>query len=130
MARVLIAKTSLDGHWRGVNVVARGLRDAGFEVILGGEMLASDIAATAEQEDIDLIGLNVGGRVEVAERIIATLSDAGLGDIPVFAGGTLPSSGIERLAQLSVQCFPPGSSMKEIVSTAVKLTQDDSLDKA
>ena len=130
MPRVLIAKTSLDGHWRGVNVVARALRDAGFEVILGGEMLASDIAAMAEQEDLDLIGLNVGGRVEVAERIIATLSDAGLGDIPVFAGGTLPSSGIERLAQLNVQCFPPGSSMKEIVSTAVKLTQDDSLDKA
>lgn len=130
MARVLIAKTSLDGHWRGVNVVARALRDAGFEVILGGEMLASDIAAMAEQEDLDLIGLNVGGRVEVAERIIATLSDAGLGDIPVFAGGTLPSSGIERLAQLNVQCFPPGSSMKEIVSAAVKLTQDDPLNKA
>ena len=129
MPRVLIAKTSLDGHWRGVNVVARALRDAGFEVILGGEMRASDITVTAEEEDIDLIGLNVGGRVEVAERIIATLSDAGLGDIPIFAGGTLPSSGIERLGQLNVQCFPPGSSMRDVVGAAVRLTQVDPLNK-
>ena len=60
MPRVLIAKTSLDGHWRGVNVVARALRDAGFEVVLGGEMRASGIAVVAAQEDIDLIGLTAG----------------------------------------------------------------------
>lgn len=125
MPRILIAKTSLDGHWRGVSVVARALRDAGFEVVLGGEMSASEITVAAEQEDIDLIGLNVGGRVEVAERIIATLSDAGLADVPIFAGGTLPSSGIERLAKLGVQCFPPGSSLREIVSAAAELTQVD-----
>lgn len=129
MSRVLIAKTSLDGHWRGVSVVARALRDAGFEVVLGGEMRASDIVAAAEQEDIDLIGLNVGGRVEVAERIIAALSDAGLGDVPVFAGGTLPSSGVKRLGELGVECFPPGSSLKEIISAAVKLTQVEPLNE-
>ena len=85
-------------------------------------MRSSDIVTAAEQEDVDLIGLNIGGRVEVAERIIEALSASGLGDIPIFAGGTLPASGITRLEERGVQCFPPGSSLEEITQAAMQLT--------
>lgn len=120
--RILIAKTSLDGHWRGVMVVARAFRDAGFEVVLGGELRASDIAQMAADEDVDLIGLNVGGRIEVVHRIIDTLRDAGLGDIPVLAGGTIPPQAIEGLTSRGVSVHPPGSSLAEIVDAANRLT--------
>jgi methylmalonyl-CoA mutase C-terminal domain/subunit len=121
VARVLVAKTSLDGHWRGINVVARALRDGGFEVILAGMVSAQAIARVAADEDIDLIGLNIGGRVEVADRVLDTLRDAGI-DIPVFAGGTIPPYAAERLRARGVECFPPGSSLKDIVDAARRLT--------
>jgi methylmalonyl-CoA mutase C-terminal domain/subunit len=73
LGRVVVAKTSLDGHWRGVSVVARALRDAGFEVILLGMVRDGEIARAAIDEDADLVGLNIGGRIQVAERIIQTL---------------------------------------------------------
>jgi methylmalonyl-CoA mutase C-terminal domain/subunit len=120
-ARVLVAKTSLDGHWRGVNVVARALRDGGFEVILAGMVTATAIARIAADEDVDLIGLNVGGRVEVVERILDTLEESGI-DVPVIAGGTIPHYAAERLAARGVACFPPGSSLEDIVAHARKLT--------
>lgn len=120
-ARVLIAKTSLDGHWRGVTVVSRALRDAGFEVILAGMATADAIARVASEEDVDLIGLNVGGRVEVVERILDTLQQAGI-RLPVFAGGTLPPYAVERLSARQVRCFPPGSSLADIVESARALT--------
>ena len=60
-AKVLVVKTSLDGHWRGVSLVARALRDNGFEVVLGGMLRPSQIAIVARDEDVELIGLNVGG---------------------------------------------------------------------
>ncbi|MDH3539015.1 MAG: cobalamin-dependent protein [Acidimicrobiia bacterium] len=122
-ARVLVAKTSLDGHWRGVSVVARALREAGFEVILGGEMRATEISRVAAHEDVDLIGLNVGGRVEVVERILDQLGADGLGDIPVFAGGTISPQGVRQLTERGIACFPPGSSLAEIVQAARNLTR-------
>lgn len=120
-ARVLVAKTSLDGHWRGVSVVARALRDAGFEVILLGMVTGEEIARAAVDEDAELIGLNVGGRIEVAERIVATLRNEGY-DGPVFAGGTIPPYAIRRLNDLGVECYPPGSSLQSIVDAARRLT--------
>jgi methylmalonyl-CoA mutase C-terminal domain/subunit len=114
----LIAKTSLDGHWRGVAVVARAFRDDGFEVIIGGMMKASEISHTAVQEDVDAIGLNVGGRIEVVERILDTLEDAGLGGLPVLAGGTIPPQHIERLESRGVSVHPPGSMLQSIVDAA------------
>ena len=63
-AKVLVVKTSLDGHWRGVSLVARALRDNGFEVVLGGMLRPSQIAIVARDEDVELIGLNVGGRID------------------------------------------------------------------
>lgn len=120
--RVLVAKTSLDGHWRGINVVSRALRDAGFEVILAGMVTADEIARVALDEDVDLIGLNVGGRVEVVERILDTLSESGVTK-PVFAGGTIPHYAVERLLERGVSCFPPGSSLDQIVHEARRLTE-------
>lgn len=122
MARVLIAKTSLDGHWRGTSVVARALRDAGFEVVFGGMLRPSEIARAALDEDVDLVGLNVGGRVEVVERILDELSAAGLGEVPVFGGGTIPPWAAERLEARGMQVHPPGTSLEAIVASARELT--------
>ena len=119
-ARVLLAKTSLDGHWRGVMVVARALRDAGFEVVSIGMATADQIAAAARDEDVDLVGLNIGGRVEVVERVLDTIRDVA-GDVPVFAGGTVPPWAAKRLAARGVEVFPPGSSPDDIVATAHRI---------
>jgi methylmalonyl-CoA mutase C-terminal domain/subunit len=120
-ARVLLAKTGLDGHWRGLSVVAHALRDAGFEVVLAGMARPDEIVAAVEQEDVDLVGLNVGGRMEVVERIIESLRATAPG-MPIFAGGTLPPAAIRRLQELGVEGFPPGSSLASIVEAARRLT--------
>lgn len=124
LGRVVVAKTSLDGHWRGVSVVARALRDAGFEVILLGMVRDSEIARAAIDEDADLVGLNVGGRIQVAERIIQTLRNGGY-EGPVFAGGTVPPYAVKKLGAMGVECFPPGSSLDTIVEAAKRLTGND-----
>lgn len=119
--RVLVAKTGLDGHWRGVSIVARTLREAGFEVILLGMARSDEIVRAAVEEDVDLIGLNVGGRIEVVERIVDALRQV-LPEIPVIAGGTIPPSSVKKLAELGVRSFPPGSSLRSIVSASRELT--------
>jgi methylmalonyl-CoA mutase, C-terminal domain len=120
--KVLIAKTSLDGHWRGVAVVAHALRDAGFEVILGGMLRAHEIARMASDEDVDLVGLNVGGRIEIVERILEEMASAGLQDVPVFVGGTIPPQEIPRLENQGISVHPPGSALADIVASARRLT--------
>lgn len=125
-ARVLIGKTSLDGHWRGVNVVARTLRDHGFEVVLAGMVTGDELAAMAIDEDVDLVGLNIGGRIEVAERVIATLRAKGY-DGPVFAGGTIPPHAVRRLNEVGVECFPPGSDLESIADAARRLTEPEAV---
>lgn len=122
--RVLLAKTGLDGHWRGLSVVAHALRDAGFEVVLAGMARPDEIIAAVEQEDVDLVGLNVGGRIEVVERIIESLR-ASAPELPIFAGGTLPPAAVRRLQELGVQGFPPGSSLASIVEAARRLTASE-----
>lgn len=119
--RIVLAKTGLDGHWRGLNVVAVALRDAGFEVILLGAALPEEIVTAAQNEDADLVGLNVGGRIEVVERIIDALR-AAMPEMPIFAGGTLPPRAVARLRDLGVQAFPPGSTLAAIVEAARSLT--------
>jgi methylmalonyl-CoA mutase C-terminal domain/subunit len=121
MKRILIAKTSLDGHWRGIAVVTRLLRDGGFEVIYGGELRATEICRTAAEEDVDLIGLNIGGRIEVVDRILDEMVTQGIDDIPVFAGGTLTPRGVEALEARGVRCFTPGSTAEDIVAAAHEL---------
>lgn len=119
--RVLLAKTALDGHWRGLSLVARGLRDAGFEVILAGMARDDEIARLAVDEDVDLVGLNIGGRVEVVERIVDALATAVPG-VPVFAGGAVAPWMKKRLEARGIEIFPPGSSLAAIVAAAARLT--------
>lgn len=120
-SRILLAKTGLDGHWRGISAVAHALRDAGFEVLLLGMARAEEISVAAVQEDVDLVGLNVGGRLEVVERIVAAVRQAAP-DMPIFAGGTLPPTAVRRLEELGIPSFPPGSALPSIVESARMLT--------
>jgi methylmalonyl-CoA mutase C-terminal domain/subunit len=119
--RVLVAKTSLDGHWRGVYLVTRALRDAGFEVVSLGQATCDHIAAAVVDEDVQLVGLNVGGRIEVVERIVARIRE--IDDrMPIMAGGTIPPWARGRLEATGVAVFAPGSTLTEIVNTALRLT--------
>lgn len=120
-ARILLAKTALDGHWRGISVVARALRDGGFQVILGGMMTGAEIVRAAVDEDVDLVGLNVAGHVEVAERIVAEIR-AARPELPVFAGGVIAPWAAKRLRAIGVEVYPPGSSLDDIVAAARRLT--------
>ena len=121
--RVLVAKTSLDGHWRGVFLVARALRDAGFEVVSLGQATCDHIAAAVVDEDVQLVGLNVGGRIEVVERIVSRIREVD-DTIPIMAGGTIPPWARRRLEAAGVAVFAPGSPLAEIVNTAFRLTRN------
>jgi methylmalonyl-CoA mutase C-terminal domain/subunit len=115
--KVLMAKTSLDGHWRGIAMVATALRDAGMEVIYAGELTAEQIVNAAVQEDVDVIGLNIGGRYAIVERSMALLREKGLSNMVVVAGGTIPPEDIEVLIGMGVDgVFPPGSRLDDIVA--------------
>lgn len=119
--RILMAKTGLDGHWRGPTIVARALRDAGFEVIMIGMATSEEVVNAAVDEDVDLVGLNIGGHVEVAERAVAALR-AARPELPIFAGGVVPPWAKRRLEEKGVEVYPPGSQLPEIVAAARRLT--------
>ncbi|MEY2907715.1 MAG: hypothetical protein RLZZ602_238 [Pseudomonadota bacterium] len=119
--RILMAKTGLDGHWRGPTIVARALRDAGFEVIMIGMANTDDIVSSAIDEDVDLVGLNVGGHIDVAIRAIEGVQKA-RPELPIFAGGTIPPHAAKQLAALGVEVYPPGSQLTDIVDAAERLT--------
>jgi methylmalonyl-CoA mutase C-terminal domain/subunit len=117
--RVLVAKPGLDGHDRGAKIVARALRDAGFEVIYTGlHQTPEQIVATAIQEDVDAIGLSVlsGAHNYLFPRVLELLREKGAGDIAVFGGGIIPAEDIQKLKALGVkELFTPGTSTQEIV---------------
>jgi len=117
--RVLVAKPGLDGHDRGAKIVARALRDAGFEVIYTGlHQTPEQIVATAIQEDVDAIGLSVlsGAHNYLFARVLELLREKGAGDIVVFGGGIIPAEDIEALKALGVkELFTPGTSTQDIV---------------
>lgn len=119
--RILMAKTGLDGHWRGPTIVARALRDAGFEVIMIGMATADEVVRAAVDEDVDLVGLNIGGHVEVAERAVEAIR-AARPELPIFAGGVVPPWAKKRLEEKGVEVYPPGSQLPEIVEAARRLT--------
>jgi methylmalonyl-CoA mutase C-terminal domain/subunit len=101
--RVLLAKPGLDGHDRGVKVIARACRDAGFEVIYTGmRCTAPRVAEAAVQEDVDVIGLSVlsGAHVALTRDVIAELELRDASDIPVLVGGTIPARDEERLLDI------------------------------
>jgi methylmalonyl-CoA mutase, C-terminal domain len=117
--RILVAKPGLDGHDRGAKVVARALRDAGFEVIYTGLHQTPDmIAAAAVQEDVDAVGLSImsGAHNTLFPAVMEALRARGGGDIVVFGGGIIPDEDIERLRAAGVKgVFTPGTTLKSIV---------------
>ncbi len=117
--RILIAKPGLDGHDRGAKVVARALRDAGFEVIYTGlRQTPEQIAAAAVQEDVDAVGLSIlsGAHNSLLPDITRLLDEQGAGEILVFAGGIIPEQDIAGLKAARVdEIFLPGTSTKAIV---------------
>ncbi|PYN76330.1 MAG: methylmalonyl-CoA mutase [Candidatus Rokuibacteriota bacterium] len=117
--RVVVAKPGLDGHDRGAKIVARALRDAGFEVIYTGlHQTPEQIVATAVQEDADAIGLSVlsGAHNYLFKRVLDLLAEQGAGDIVVFGGGIIPPEDIAVLKAMGVkELFTPGTSTQDIV---------------
>jgi methylmalonyl-CoA mutase C-terminal domain/subunit len=118
--KVLIAKPGLDGHDRGAKVVARGLRDAGFEVVYTGlHQTPEQIVATAIQEDVDAIGLSslAGAHMYLFPRVVELLAEQGAADIVVFGGGIIPEEDIPALKKAGVRAiFIPGSPISETVN--------------
>ena len=116
--RVLVAKVGLDGHDRGAKVVARILRDAGMEVIYAGlRQTPAMIAAAAEQEDVDVVGLSMhnGAHLTLAPAVVDALRAAGL-DTPVVVGGIVPDVDIDRLTSKGIATvLGPGASNEEVV---------------
>jgi methylmalonyl-CoA mutase cobalamin-binding domain/chain len=117
--RVVVAKPGLDGHDRGAKIVARALRDAGFEVIYTGlHQTPEQIVTTAVQEDADAIGLSVlsGAHNYLFKRVLELLREKGAGDVVVFGGGIIPPEDIAALKTLGVkELFTPGTSTQDIV---------------
>lgn len=117
--RVLLAKPGLDGHDRGVKIIARALRDAGMEVIyIGRRRTPEMIARIAFEEDVDVIGLNIlsGAHLELVPRIMRELKRHGLKKLPVLVGGAIPKDDIPPLKKVGVKAvFGPGATTKEIV---------------
>ncbi len=117
--RVVVAKPGLDGHDRGAKVVARALRDAGFEVIYTGlHQTPEQVVATAVQEDADAIGLSVlsGAHNHLFKRVLELLKERGADDVVVFGGGIIPPEDAAALKAIGVkELFGPGTTTQEIV---------------
>ncbi len=117
--RVVVAKPGLDGHDRGVKVVARALRDAGMEVIYTGlHQTPEQIVAAALAEDADAVGLSVlsGAHMTQFRRVVELLAEADANDIVVFGGGIIPDADRAALAELGVTgIFTPGTPTSDIV---------------
>ncbi len=117
--RVLVAKPGLDGHDRGAKVVARGLRDAGMEVVYLGLRLAPEqIADAAIQEDVDVVGLSClsGAHMSLFPKTVNLLREKGARDVVVIGGGIIPDKDVPELTEAGVaRVFGPGASIGEIV---------------
>ena len=117
--RVLIAKPGLDGHDRGVKVIARGLRDAGMEVIyLGLRLTPEQIAEATTQEDVDVVGLSclTGAHITLFPKTVSLIRQKSGKDILVIGGGIIPKKDIPKLKEAGIaQIFGPGTPVEEIV---------------
>jgi methylmalonyl-CoA mutase C-terminal domain/subunit len=115
---VLVGKVGLDGHDRGVKVVGRILRDAGYEVIYTGlQQTPEMVVAAARDEDVDAIGLSMlsGAHMTLIPRVLAGLRDEGL-DVPIIVGGIIPTADIQALLDMGVaEVLTPGASADEVV---------------
>ena len=117
--RILVAKAGLDGHDRGAKIIARTLRDAGFEVIYTGlHQTPEMIAEAAVQEDVDAVGLSMlsGAHMTLFPAVIEALNERGADDVAVFGGGIVPADDMPELKKVGVrEVFTPGVSTQEIV---------------
>jgi methylmalonyl-CoA mutase C-terminal domain/subunit len=117
--RVLIAKPGLDGHDRGAKVIARALRDAGYEVIYTGLRQTPEmIAEAALQEDVDAVGLSIlsGAHMTLVPRVVDLLKEKGLDDVMVFVGGIVPDEDVAPLKAAGVRgVFGPGTNTHDVV---------------
>jgi methylmalonyl-CoA mutase C-terminal domain/subunit len=117
--RVLLAKPGLDGHDRGVKVIARALRDAGMEVIYTGlRQTPEQIVNAALQEDADIIGLSIlsGAHMTIFPRVLELMRERGMEDVILFGGGIIPEDDTPKLKELGVgEVFLPGTSTEEII---------------
>lgn len=118
-ARLLVGKVGLDGHDRGAKIVARALRDAGFEVIYTGlHQTPEMVVETALQEDVDAISLSIlsGAHNYLFSKILELLKEKGAADIVVFGGGIIPQEDIDSLKAMGVkELFTPGASLRDII---------------
>jgi methylmalonyl-CoA mutase C-terminal domain/subunit len=118
--RILVAKPGLDGHDRGAKVVARALRDAGFEVVYTGlHQTPEMIANAAVQEDVDGVGLSImsGAHNTLFPAVISALRAKGATDVIVFGGGIIPEGDLERLKAAGVSgVFTPGTTLEQIIA--------------
>src|SRR5947209_8663811 len=118
--RIILAKVGLDGHDRGIKVVARALRDAGLEVIYAGLWQTPEaVVRTVADEDADWLGLSLlsGAHMTLVPRVLQLLREAGLDDVGVLVGGIVPEGDIPKLLDMGVaHVFGPGTSMDEIVT--------------
>ena len=116
--RVVVAKPGLDGHDRGAKVVARALRDAGFEVIYTGlHQTPEQVVAAVVQEDADAVGLSLlsGAHMTLFPRVLELLKSSDAGDVLVFGGGIIPAADVAALKELGVaEVFTPGASLSAI----------------
>ena len=118
--RILVAKPGLDGHDRGAKIIARAYRDAGFEVVYSGlHQTPEQIANTALQEDVDLIGLSClsGAHMYLFPRVVELLKENKANDITVIGGGVIPEDDVLKLKKAGIkELFLPGISLNEIVN--------------
>ncbi|GAA0934505.1 cobalamin B12-binding domain-containing protein [Streptomyces thermoalcalitolerans] len=125
-ARVVIAKPGLDGHDRGAKVIARALRDAGYEVIYTGlHQTPEQIVATVIAEDAPILGLSVlsGAHLTVVEKVIRLLTQEDAGDTRILVGGIIPDADIPVLRAMGVDAvFTPGADIRGIVETVDRLS--------
>jgi methylmalonyl-CoA mutase C-terminal domain/subunit len=116
--KVLIAKPGLDGHDRGAKVLARGLRDEGFEVVYTGLRQTPEMVVTAAlQEDVDVVGLSIlsGAHMTLVPKVCAQLRERGLDDVLVTVGGIIPDDDIPALREAGVaEVFGPGTTIREV----------------
>jgi methylmalonyl-CoA mutase C-terminal domain/subunit len=118
--RIVLAKVGLDGHDRGIKVVARALRDAGMHVIYAGLWQTPEAVARAvADEDADWLGLSLlsGAHMTLVPRVLEVLRDQGLADVRVMVGGIIPDADVPRLLEMGVaHVFGPGTSLDDIVA--------------
>jgi methylmalonyl-CoA mutase C-terminal domain/subunit len=116
--KVLIAKPGLDGHDRGAKVLARGLRDEGFEVVYTGLRQTPEMVVSAAlQEDVDVVGLSIlsGAHMTLLPRITGLMRERGLDDVLVTAGGIIPDDDVDTLREAGVaRVFGPGTTIAEV----------------